>query len=140
MAKKQKDYKNKKEQVLIFHSFSVKQFISLIIGLLILLTGLSLIITHLVGDNLAGVDKFAAYYADYRYALNQFNTVTHTTIGFLGWGIITLLLGSLIVAFALSLSTKTEERAKESEARKEARRRALLDNTTVAKEDAIDAE
>ena len=132
MAKKQKNYKNKKEQILVFHSFSVKQFISLILGALIGLTGLALIVTHLVGDNLAGVDKFAAYYQDYRFALNQFNTVTHTTLGFLGWGIIALLLGAVIVAIALSLSTRTEERAKENQARKEARRKALVTNDTAA--------
>ena len=139
MSKKQKNYKNSKDQILIFNSFSIKQFISLIIGILFALTGLGLIITYLIGDNLAGVDKFVSYYKDYSAALTSFNEMTHTTIGFIGWGIISLLFGVVVIAFALSLSTKTEEKAKESEARKEARRRALLENKVETKPDVIEA-
>lgn len=122
--------KKDKKQVLVFKQFTVKQFISLIIGILFFLTGIGLLITYFVGDNL---DIRGVAYKLYQNALTQFNAFTHTSIGFIGWGIITLLFGALVITLVLSLSSKIEDREKDRKARRELRLQALKEENKEAK-------
>lgn len=123
MAKKEKN-------ILVFKQYSIKQFICLILGLMVFLTGLGLLITYLVGEFLPS-RSFA--FKVYSNALTQFNAVTYTTLGFIGWGIITLLLGALIITLVLSLSSKLEDREKDRKARREMRLQALREEKSDAK-------
>lgn len=114
--------KKNQKNILIFNQYSIKQFISLIFGLLVLLTGVGLLITYYVGEYL----PIRSYqFKQFSAALSAFNGFTHTSLGFIGWGIICLLLGAMIVTLVLSLSSKLEDKEKDRKARRELRLQAL---------------
>ena len=111
--------KKNQKNILIFNQYSIKQFISLIFGLLVLLTGVGLLITYYVGEYL----PIRSY--QFKQFSASFNSFTHTSLGFIGWGIICLLLGAMIVTLVLSLSSKLEDKEKDRKARRELRLQAL---------------
>lgn len=114
--------KKNQKNILIFNQYSIKQFISLIFGLLVFLTGVGLLITYYVGEYL----PIRSYqFKQFSAALSAFNSFTHTSLGFIGWGIICLLLGAMIVTLVLSLSSKLEDKEKDRKARRELRLQAL---------------
>lgn len=114
--------KKNQKNILIFNQYSIKQFISLILGILVLLTGVGLLITYYVGEYL----PIRSYqFKQFSAALTAFNNFTHTSLGFIGWGIICLLLGAIIITLVLSLSSKLEDKEKDRKARRELRLQAL---------------
>ncbi|MDY2727984.1 MAG: hypothetical protein SOV26_03150 [Candidatus Onthovivens sp.] len=113
---------DKKNNILIFKTFSIKQFIWFILGIIVFGTGVGLLITYYVGEALP---TRSPSYNSFLNALNAFNSFTHTSFGFIGWGIILLLLGAIIIAVVLSLSSKVEDKERERQARKELRLQAL---------------
>lgn len=117
--------KSNKKQILVFKTFTVKQFIWFVLGACFFLTGVALIIMYYLCEYLP--------YGSHSYkvlnsALSTFNSGTHTTIGFIGWGIICFLLGALLITIVLSLSSKLEDREKERKARRELRLNSLRKN------------
>lgn len=117
--------KKKGQQKLVFKQFTIGQFIALCFGAVVFLTGVGLIITNYIGNSLeATTEAFKAF----KRALESFNSFTHTSLGFLGWGIIVLLVGAVIIAFALSLSSKIEDRERERKSRRELRLQALKES------------
>ena len=121
--------KNNKKDILIFKTFNIKQFISLILGLLFFLTGIALIILYFL-------EAYAPIYSSMKEnlssALSSFNSGTHTSLGFIGWGIISFLLGAIIIAISLSMASKLEDKEKERKARRELRLKQLKENTEEA--------
>ena len=125
--------KNNKKEVFIFKQFNVKQFIALIFGILFFGTGIALLILYHLE---AYAPSRSALKEALSAALTTFNNGTHTNLGFLGWGIIVLLIGAIIIALSLSFASKLQDREKEREARREIRRKALKEATA---EDTIDS-
>ncbi len=127
--------KNRKtREILIFKQYTIKQFISLTLGLMFFLTGVALLIMYFI-HTYAPIRSDV--YKGLNNALSSFNSGTHTTIGFIGWGLICLLFGALVITLALSFASKLEEREKEKQARREMRLKALKEQENEALEDKI---
>lgn len=99
--------------------FTIKQFIFLIFGIILMLGGIAFLVCGLIGD-------YGNFYN------NPFESVSQNMVAFfhfgmtLTWfGVFLLLFGSLVFALSLSFSSKTEEREKEKEARKNERMKAF---------------
>jgi len=117
--------KNKKENRIVrfFKPYSTKQLVWFVIGALLNLTGLSFIITNIIGDNLnVAPTKNPIIIAD-----TALKNGLHTPLGFLYWGIIFLLLGALIVSLTLSLASRNEDRDRERSLRREQRLKQMMD-------------
>ncbi len=109
--------------------FTIKQFVWFIIALLIIATALCFLVLGLIEE-----------YANIK---NSIFTVPDSSmksifggIGFVWFGVIFTCIGSIILAFALSLAAKDEERENEKEARRKQRLEQMnsnkinLDNTS----------
>ena len=101
--------------------FSVKQFVWFIIGLLIILTAICFLVLGLIEE--------------YANVKNSIFTIPNSSmksifggVGFVWFGIIFVCVGSVILAFALSLSAKNEERELEKEARRKQRLEQINNN------------
>ena len=124
----------KKKEILVFKQYTIKQFLSLILGISFLLTGVALLIMYYIYEY-APINSGA--YATLSNALKTFNKGTHTTLGFIGWGIIALILGALIITLALSFAYKLEEKEKDKQTRREIRLKALKEQQNESLQDKI---
>lgn len=99
-------------------SFTTKELVWLIIGILIALNALVFLIIGLITD-----------YADLGYDIFEpVNTSMKSVLGgidFKWFGVITFVLGTLVCALSLSSSSRNEDREKEKEARREQRLKAM---------------
>ena len=132
MSVKTIDIKTKKESSLkkFFVPFTVKNNVWFAFGTLFSLTGLSFLITIIIGDNLnISPSKNLILIAD-----SSLKKLTSNTLGFLYWGIILLILGSIIVAIVLSLASRNEDRERERQLRREQRLKQMAD---IEKEDVV---
>ena len=98
-------------------SFSTKQLVWFIFGVLVALTGLAFLICGLIDD-----------YADIK---NSILTAPNNgmrnalKLSFTWFGVIVFAAGTIIYSVALSLASKSEDRAKEKETRREQRLKAM---------------
>lgn len=99
---------------LFFKTFTVKQLIWFILSLCLIAFSLTFIVLGLIDDN-------TNFYYSPIEAPNTSMKEMMAGIGFTWFGVITLLLGTIILAFTLSLSSKIEDRYKEKEARRKER-------------------
>ena len=132
MSVKTIDIKTKKESSLkkFFAPFTVKNTVWFVFGTLFILTGLAFLITIIIGDNLnISPSKNLILIAD-----SALKGLTSNTLGFLYWGIILLILGSIFVAIVLSLASRNEDRERERQLRREQRLKQMAD---IEKEDVV---
>lgn len=132
MSVKTIDKKTKKESSIkrFFAPFTVKNTIWFVCGTLFSLTGLAFLITIIIGDNLnISPSKNLILIAD-----SSLKGLTSNTLGFLYWGIILLILGSIFVAIVLSLASRNEDRERERQLRREQRLKQMAD---IEKEDVV---
>lgn len=111
------DFKQNKEEKKI-GPFTVKQFIWFILGALIALNALTFLVLGLI-DDYAGINNSILT------APNSSMKASLGGIGFTWFGVITLVLGALIVALSLSFSSKDDDREKERTSRREQRLKAM---------------
>lgn len=104
----------------ILDNFSIKQFVWLFLSLIFLLGGLIILVFGLIGDYApSNIGK------TFSTASLAISAAFHFGLTLTWLGVFFLLLGGLIFAIVLSISSKTDDRAKEREARRSQRRRAL---------------
>lgn len=117
-----KQEKKESKLVKFFKTFTKKQIAALIIGAFLLFCGLVLMVIWIIAYTLPVQPTANVLY--------QFDVTMKKNVGgfgFLEWGIVGLILGSLICAISLSLSSKNEDREKERELRRQQRLQAMLD-------------
>lgn len=115
----------KKENFIVkfFKSFSVKNMVWFVIGVIFNLCGLSFLVTIIIGGNIdVAPSKNPILLAD-----AALKNLTKSVLGFLYWGIILLLLGALIVALVLSSASRNEDRDRERQLRREQRLKQMAD-------------
>lgn len=108
---------NKEKKTGFLKSFSVKQLIAFIIGVLIAATGLTFLVFGLIEDY--GNIRNSIITAPNQGMLNAIK------LSFTWFGVITFALGTIIYSLALSFASKNEDRAKEKETRREQRLKAM---------------
>ena len=111
------DFKQNKEEKKI-GPFTIKQFVWFVLGALIALNALTFLVLGLI-DDYAGINNSILT------APNNSMKSSLGGIGFTWFGVITLVLGALIVALALSFSSKDDDREKERSSRREQRLKAM---------------
>ncbi|MGP1413608.1 MAG: hypothetical protein ACTTID_00500 [Bacillales bacterium] len=110
-----------------FSKFNKKEIFWYIFGLLMLLLGISLLITYVVGENInVPPSKNPVMIFD-----DNIKKFTRASFGILGYGIVFTNLGALIVAIVLSVVTHSEEREKERLLRKKQRLQHLMSNQST---------
>jgi hypothetical protein len=125
---KNKPIKKENSLAKFFKSFSVKNMVWFVVGLILDLCGLSFLITIIVGGNInVAPSKNLVLLAD-----TALKNLTNSILGFLYWGIILLLLGALIIALVLSSASRNEDRDRERQLRREQRLKQMAD---IEKED-----
>jgi len=97
-----------------FSSFTIKEFVALIVGSTLALLGLIFLILGLIDD-------YANIYGSVLTTPNTSMKSMMSGIGFTYFGLIVLSVGVIINAFSLSLATKGEDRIKEKENRRKQR-------------------
>lgn len=109
---------NKKSSKKGLKNFTIKQLVALIIGILIVATSLIFLVLGLIEE--------------YANIPNSILTTPDSSmksifggVGFTWFGVIFTVVGSVIIAFSLSLASKLEEREQEKEARRKQRLAAL---------------
>lgn len=110
--------RSKKEKLIL--GFTIKQFIWFILALALIAYGLIFMTLGLIDD----------YNHIYGYVVTTPNESMKSMMGGIGFtyfGLMVILLGSVILAISLSLSERIEDREREKEARKKQRLRSFED-------------
>ena len=137
-VKEVNDVKTTKRRDCPLKAFSKKELFWFILSVLIIANAIIFLVLGLIDD-----------YGDIRNSIlatpNEGMKAVMAGIGFTWFGVITLILGSFILAFSLSSASKSEDREKEREARREQRLKAMekkddgivlnFEGTTSAKEE-----
>ena len=115
-----------------FKSFSMKQFVWFVIGVILFVIGLVFDVLNIVGGSLNIPPSKNPLLIGDSYLKSLFG---NKPFGFLFWGIVLVLVGAIIIAITSSLASKNEDRDKERQARREQRLKRMLD----AQNEAIEA-
>ena len=113
-----------------FEVFTVKQKIWFGIGAVLFVAAFVFLVLYLI-EILLGV---APTNNPLLKADNAFKSWTKLNFGFLVWGVIGIVLGSLIISTTFGLASKTEDRENERKARKEARLKQMMEASAAPQE------
>ena len=103
---------NKEKKVFSFLGFNIKQFIVLAIGVFIWLTGVCFLVFGLIGDYANLINNI------FLNVSNNMVAFFHFGLSLTWFGVLLMIIGVIVSAFALCLASKSEERENEKVARR----------------------